>query len=449
MAKSQRSSDGRRTFLRATGLGLAGFAANCTRGTDRPPSGPLDRSQERARRGVETLRKVGGENYDAPIHAISEVSPDFARLTVDHAYGEVVSRPTLDLPTREAITVASLVVQGNHLLPIRYHLDGFLNVGGKPESLVELCILSIGINGFPSAIRAIGLIRDVLKKRGMRLDPLPVSEDDGTERYVRGVRNRLAHSESGLDEIAELAETSPAFSRLLTEFVYGELLTRDGLDARTKYLSAISMLATQGNDRQSLRRYALGALRRGVDRAEIIEVMIQLTVYSGYPTAVVGLFDLVGLFDDVDRGAVSLTVPDEQIVDQSAESREVRFERGTETLSTTSAAAGERVIQGFEDIAPDSGRMIVEHAYGDIFSRPGLDRKTRELTAVASMASVGTIASETPVKVHVHAALTAGATRDEVIETLLNLVPYVGYPKVERSLALAKSVFDERGSSQQ
>ena len=93
--------------------------------------------------------------------------------------------------------------------------------------------------------------------------------------------------------------------------------------------------------------------------------------------------------------------------------------------------------------------MIVEHAYGDIFSRPGLDRKTRELTAVASMASVGTIASETPVKVHVHAALTAGATRDEVIETLLNLVPYVGYPKVERSLALAKSVFDERGSSQQ
>ena len=449
MAADQRTNDGRRGFVRVASLGIAGCAAGSGSGAKRSTVDTMSEDRKRYERGLEVLRKVGGRDYEEPIKAVAEVSPVFARFVVEHAYGDVLARPELDLVIREAVTVASLMVQGNYLLPIRYHLNGFLEVGGTPEALVELCFLAIGIAGFPVAINTTGLIREVLAERGSTIRPLPPTTDgDGTERYLRGLRNLLIHSESGLREVREIAETSPAFSRLLVEFVYGELATRDGLDPRTKYLSAISMLATQGNSRQWLRNYVLAALRRGVPRKDILEATIQLTVYAGFPAAIVGFFEVVELFDDLDAGKLSLAIGDEEVDGKPSERREARFARGARTLSTTSADAGERVVRSFEDIAPDLGTMIVEHSYGDIFSRPGLDSKVRELTAIAGMASVGAKTAETPIAVHVHAALTAGASRDEIIETLLNLIPYVGYPKVQRALALATHVFDEREQEQ-
>ena len=229
------------------------------------------------------------------------------------------------------------------------------------------------------------------------------------------------------------------------EFLHGELLTRDGLDAKTKYLSAISMLATAGNNRQSLRDYAVSALRQGVTRDEIVESMIQLTVYAGFPAALVSFFTIAELFRDIDAKAVLLSESTEPLDSRPSEGHAARFARGAETLSAISGGTGEAIIASFETVAPEIGQMIVTHSYGDIFSRPGLDKKVRELTAIAGMASVGAMTSETPVRVHVEAALNVGATSAEVIETLLNLIPYVGYPKVERALTLTRGILRERG----
>lgn len=401
------------------------------------------RTSERYRRGFKVLREVGGVDFDAPINALEKVSPDFARFAVEYGYGDVLARPNLDLVTREALTVASLIVRGNHPLPTRYHINGFLNVGGKPEVLVELCFLAIGVCGFPAAIDTTAVIRDVLEERGQHVPPVPVGKKDGTERHLRGLRNLATHGENGPQRLRELAETSPIFAKLMVEFVHGELLTRDGLDARTKYLSVISMLATAGNNQQWLRNYVISALRQGVVRDEIIESMIQLTVYAGFPTALVGFFTIVELFRDIDANAVSLSQSAETLNSEPSEAHSTQFKRGADTLSVVSGGTGQAILASFEDIAPEIGRMIVTHAYGDIFSRPGLPKKVRELTAIASMASVGTMTSETPVRVHVEAALNVGATPNEIIETLLNLIPYVGYPKVERALTLAGKILHE------
>ncbi|WP_422365980.1 carboxymuconolactone decarboxylase family protein [Pelagibius sp.] len=393
------------------------------------------------------LREVGGGGSDAPINTLEEASPDFARFVVEYGYGDVLARPNLDLVTREALTVASLMIQGNHPLPTRFHVNGFLNVGGKPEVLVELCFLAIGVCGFPAAINTIAVIREVLKERGQHVPPVPVGKRDGTERHLRGLRNLATHGENGPQRFRELAETSPVFAKLLVEFVHGELLTRDGLDARTKYLSVISMLATAGNNQQWLRDYVTSALRQGVTRDEITESMIQLTVYTGFPTALVGFFTIVELFRNIDANVVSLSESAKTVASEPSEAHSARFKRGADTLSVISGGTGQAIVASFEDIAPEIGRMIVTHSYGDIFSRPGLPKKVRELTAIASMASVGAMTSEIPIRVHIEAALNVGATPNEVIETLLNLIPYVGYPKVERALALAGSILHEHDSN--
>ncbi|WP_179954285.1 carboxymuconolactone decarboxylase family protein [Denitrobaculum tricleocarpae] len=445
MVNRKWSQGSRRAFLRAAGIG----SASCIIGGSSLVSArdEAQKESERYRRGFKILRDVGGADFDAAINAVAEVSPDLARFVVEYGYGDVLARPNLDLVTREALTVASLIAQGNHPLPTRYHIDGFLNVGGKPEVLVELCFLAIGICGFPAAIDTTAVIRDVLQERGQQMQPVPLGKGDGTERHLRGLRHLAAHGENAPQRLRQLAETSPVFAKLLVEFLHGELLTRDGLDAKTKYLSAISMLATAGNSRQSLRDYVLSALRRGVARDEIIEAIIQLTVYAGFPAALVGFFTIAELFREIDAKAVLLSESDETPDSEPSEAHASRFKRGADTLSVISGGTGQAIVAGFENIAPEIGQMIVTHSYGDIFSRPGIDKKVRELTAIASMASVGTMTSETPLRVHVEAALNVGATPVEVIETLLNLIPYVGYPKVERALALAGNILQEKASN--
>ena len=111
--------------------------------------------------------------------------------------------------------------------------------------------------------------------------------------------------------------------------------------------------------------------------------------------------------------------------------------------------AGATVVDSFNDLAPDIGRAIIEHSYGDIFSRAGLNAITRELAACSALAAVGSKATQTPLRVHVNAALTAGATPAEIVETLLNVLPYRGYPAVEESMRVAGEEFRKRGDNGQ
>ncbi len=120
---------------------------------------------------------------------------------------------------------------------------------------------------------------------------------------------------------------------------------------------------------------------------------------------------------------------------------QTRHQRGLTTLAKTSRSAGSAVIVSFDDLAPIIGRAFVEHADGDVFARSEIDRRCRELAACATFAAVGNQVMDTPLRVHVLVALTAGATHAEVIEIILNLVRHGGYPAVEEALRIAHEVF--------
>jgi 4-carboxymuconolactone decarboxylase len=169
---------------------------------------------------------------------------------------------------------------------------------------------------------------------------------------------------------------------------------------------------------------------------------MQLAVYAGFPSALNAFAVANAVFTKPEQkegagGRVSANA----IV---SENRKTRSERGLATLARTSAQAGEAVVNSFNDLAPDIGRAIVEHSYGDIFSRPGLDSKTRELAACSALAAMGSKATETPLRVHANAALTAGASQAEIVETLLNVLPYRGYPAVEECMRVVGEEFRKR-----
>jgi 4-carboxymuconolactone decarboxylase len=126
----------------------------------------------------------------------------------------------------------------------------------------------------------------------------------------------------------------------------------------------------------------------------------------------------------------------------TTESQNPRYERGWEKLKEIDGAAGETVIERLKTIAPDLGRYIIEFAFGDVYSRPGLDLKSREIATIAALAALGN--AQPQLKVHIHGALNVGCTETEVIEVLLQMAVYAGFPAALNGIAAASEVFADR-----
>lgn len=118
-----------------------------------------------------------------------------------------------------------------------------------------------------------------------------------------------------------------------------------------------------------------------------------------------------------------------------------RYKRGLEKLEEISPGAAARTAESLNDIAPDMVRYLMEFVFGEISSRPGLDMKAREITAVASLATLGTAPNQ--LKVHIKGALNCGCSRDEIVEVLMQVLVYAGFPAALTGLRLAKEVFQE------
>ncbi|MFI5329639.1 MAG: carboxymuconolactone decarboxylase family protein [Desulfobaccales bacterium] len=118
-----------------------------------------------------------------------------------------------------------------------------------------------------------------------------------------------------------------------------------------------------------------------------------------------------------------------------------RYDRGWQKLKEIDGEAGERVIDSLKDIAPDLARYLIEFPFGDIYSRPGLDLKSREIATVAALTALGNAAPQ--LKVHIQAALNVGCSRQEVVETIMQMAVYAGFPAALNGLFAAKEVFQE------
>lgn len=124
---------------------------------------------------------------------------------------------------------------------------------------------------------------------------------------------------------------------------------------------------------------------------------------------------------------------------------ESRYQRGLAKLKEIDGEAGERVVESLAGIASDFARYLVEFPFGDIYSRPGLDLKSREIAVVAALTALGNAAPQ--LKVHVHGALNVGASRTEIVETIMQMAVYAGFPAALNGLAVAREVFEQRGEA--
>ena len=126
---------------------------------------------------------------------------------------------------------------------------------------------------------------------------------------------------------------------------------------------------------------------------------------------------------------------------------ETRYDRGLRILSEIDGLAGERVIESLGDIMPDFARYLIEFPFGDIYSRQGLDLKYREIATVSALTALGN--AQPQLKVHIRAALNVGCSKAEILEVIMQMAVYAGFPAALNGLFAAKEVFAEDNHQKQ
>ena len=97
--------------------------------------------------------------------------------------------------------------------------------------------------------------------------------------------------------------------------------------------------------------------------------------------------------------------------------------------------------KGFNDIAPDLEKYVVEFAFGDIYAREGIDNKQKVLVTIAALVAQG----KPQIQMHLRSALNVGFTPKEIVGAIVHLIPYTGFPSVLNALAAVQEVFKEQG----
>ena len=115
-----------------------------------------------------------------------------------------------------------------------------------------------------------------------------------------------------------------------------------------------------------------------------------------------------------------------------------RYEKGKECLESIQGSSVEEIFNDLEDIAPDLSRFVVEFPYSEIYTRKEVDLKTRELCTVAALTVIGTIPQ---LKDHINAALNVGNAPSEIVEIIMQMSAYAGFPKAINGVIAAKEVF--------
>ncbi|MES9996693.1 carboxymuconolactone decarboxylase family protein [Desulfovibrio aminophilus] len=227
---------------------------------------------------------------------------------------------------------------------------------------------------------------------------------------------------------ASLEDVAPDMVRYVVEFGYGELYSRPGLTMRQRQTATVAALAALGNAAPQLRFHIGAGLAAGLSPEEIVEIIYVTTVFAGFPAGLNALTEARAVF--AERGIAPKAAPE-----LPGASRE----RGLATLAASSKGTGQAVLDSLKDIAPDMGRFILDFSYGEIICRPGLEPGLKEIAMIAAATARGTMRPQ--LMVHVRAGLNVGLGREEIVEVIVQMAAYAGFPAALNGLDAAREVF--------
>ena len=231
-------------------------------------------------------------------------------------------------------------------------------------------------------------------------------------------------------ETAGLERRFGALGSFAIDYVFGDIWSRPQLSRRDRSLLVLSALTCIGAEPE-LALHVEGALNHGLTREEIDEIMLQVSAYAGYPRALAGQRVVDAVFRRIDGVERLAPRPPAQYRDDDE-----RRASGVDTY--LKMQDGPMDVDVMEGRVPRVGRYTLDYLYGEIWSRPQLALRDRSLVVLAVLVTMGRVGE---LKLHVPGGLRNGLTRDEIMETILHLTIYAGWPPCRDASIVTDEIF--------
>lgn len=222
-----------------------------------------------------------------------------------------------------------------------------------------------------------------------------------------------------------LTLTDPDLALIKDRLIYGQILGHGSLDQKQESLVILAALtAIQGEAEMILQTEA--ALRVGTDPVSIKEAIYQCSPYVGFPKVEAALAIVNKVFKQNDIG---MPLPGQGTVEEKS-----RFSKGLATQTSIFGPA----IQKMHDTAPEGQKKITvdyltAYCFGDFYTRNGLDLKMRELVVYSAINALG--GCESQAKAHAKANIKVGNTKQNLVDALAIMLPFIGFPRTLNALA--------------
>jgi 4-carboxymuconolactone decarboxylase len=227
-------------------------------------------------------RFEGGTPDSGSVPGSREMAPDLHRIVDEALLGSIWRRPGLKIEHREMIVLSVLTVLQRED-QLRWHVARAVNLGLTSQQVIEVMIHVSFYGGVPAGLTSLGVAQEVFTANGIPFTPQLVFDPNETpdDIYQRGLKRReeLTGS-SAIPGPAPVTRAEREFRRLLTEYYWGSVWTRPGLDLQSRSICTMAALAVLDPE-ISLHMHINGALNIGLTQEAIMEVFIQTAFYGG------------------------------------------------------------------------------------------------------------------------------------------------------------------------
>lgn len=229
------------------------------------------------------------------------------------------------------------------------------------------------------------------------------------------------------------AKDDPDFYHTTNSLIYDDIYTKISLNAKTREMVTLACLSVNHNE-ELFKEHTTLALKNGVTPIEIKEILYQAAPYIGLPRIYTSLDYANSVFKNE-----GIKLP---LEGQTTVTKENRLEKGIEVQTAIFGDA----INTMRKNAPNNQKDLQDHlsayCFGDTYTRKGLDLKQRELITFTVIAALG--GCEGQLKAHTLANISEGATKKDLIDTLVTCMPYNGFPRTLNALAIVNEVVREQ-----
>lgn len=232
--------------------------------------------------GEALLNEYYKDGITGIINGLNNISPHIGRYIIE-SYGQYFSNSILNHQQREMITLAALISLGDCAPQLIWHINFSLNIGIKPNEIIEIMTHCIPFSGFPRTLNAINCAKKVFAERGLEVEVADELKNEPSK-FEKGMAKMVEiEREHGHAVLESLNSIAPKLGENIIGFTFGEIYCRTGLDLKQRQLITLGSLTAQGDCEPQLNVHINTAYNVGLTEEEIVEALLHCAIYVGFP----------------------------------------------------------------------------------------------------------------------------------------------------------------------